>query len=201
MKNFFYQLEKISSMYGISIVLVMAILFSYLGYMAFDVTQQVMAVEKSMTDNETFAKVMNVTKYITLGSSFITSIIGWLFYAGVFFLLALIFNRNSSFKRILLLSSYGYIFSIISATLTIYFLGEVDFTDYQTAFEVQKLIGEYQYIGHLFNIFFVAYMVGVIWYVCEIKIWQAIVVAAVPVLIFTLFSIVIQNVSTELQQM
>ena len=156
-------------------------------------------MEKGTANDETFTKVMDVTKYITLGTSFISAIIGWLFYAGVFFLLALIFNRNSSFKRILFLSSYGYIFSIISTALIIYFLGEVDFTNYQTVFAVQKVMGEYQYISYLFNIFFAAYMVGVIWHVCDIKIWQAVIVACVPVLVFTLFSIVMQSVSTAIQ--
>jgi hypothetical protein len=56
--------------------------------------------------------------YVSMAFSFVAAYVGWFIYAGVFYLLSMLFDGEGSFGEVFKLVGWGYVPSIFSAAVT-----------------------------------------------------------------------------------
>ncbi|SFL46883.1 hypothetical protein SAMN04487950_3909 [Halogranum rubrum] len=74
-------------------------------------------ISASISNPDT-AGFMNLIMYVSMAFSFLAAFLGWLIYAGIFYLLSMIFDGEGSFGTVFKLVGWGYVPGIFSAAVT-----------------------------------------------------------------------------------
>ncbi len=182
--------EKVEWKTPLIIMTIMAIVSAISAYM---VTAQIM---KTMPQEAaTFA---GIGAAIGIIGGIIGVIIGWVMYSLVFYIISLLFNGEGDFKRVMQFVSYGFIPSIASSLISLYYTNKmfsnIDFSsiDPQTIQEIlvsdpsMKIAG---IIGIIFTLWSANIWIFGIMYARNLSFKNALITVGVPILIYILYSV------------
>ncbi|WP_406660743.1 Yip1 family protein [Methanolobus sp. ZRKC3] len=124
----------------------------------------------------------------------IGTLLTWIIYSGLFYLISMFFNGEGDFKRLLEFTSYGFIPSIVSGLISAYYTNQLfDNLDFSNPELMQELIKSdpsmkiVSIIGIVFLLWSANIWIFAIAYSRNISVKNATIVVGLPILLYVLY--------------